>query len=185
MKKTVKILIAAVFALGFVSLAKAQSASISANATVISELSVTKGKDLNFGTIVVGQTKSIDAYDNISVSDGPELGSATAGTFTVNAQKGSNVKVSFILPTNLTSSTSNLLPISFNYGDTQVAAVMDDEGNYTEFYPTSDFQINGFNQSVVDPLASSVKFYIGGQVDATGVTAGTYTGTITLSATYN
>jgi hypothetical protein len=30
-----------------------------------------------------------------------------------------------------------------------------------------------------------VKVYIGGKVDATGVTAGIYTGTITLSATYN
>ncbi|MDG1277473.1 MAG: hypothetical protein P8O16_09345 [Algoriphagus sp.] len=47
MKKTVKILIATVFAVGFVSLANAQSASISANATVISELKVSNLSNLN------------------------------------------------------------------------------------------------------------------------------------------
>ena len=178
MKKTVKVLIAAVFAVGFGSLANAQSASISANATVISQLVVTNNANLNFGTVVVGQTKSIDAYETIAVSTGPTLGSANRGRFVVRAQQGSNVQLTFVLPADLRTAGGAILPISFDFDD-QVAAVEDNDSGYTVFYPTDAYQITGFGDSPVN-------VWIGGKVDAaTGVTAGTYTGTITLSATYN
>ena len=183
MKKTVKILIAALFAVGFGSLANAQSASISANATVISELKVTNNANLNFGTVVVGQTKKIDGYGNVEVSTGPKLGSTSLGGFRIEAQTGSNVRLTFEFPTNLSTTEGALLPISFTGTEGASSATIDlGEGDRNEFNPRSPYQINGFLSGAT---GSYMQVFIGGNVNATGVTAGTYTGTITLSATYN
>jgi hypothetical protein len=185
MKKTIKFLIAAVFAVGFGSLANAQSASISANATVISELLVTNNANLDFGTVVVGQTKSIDGYGSIEVSTGPTLGTARLGMFRIEAQIGSNVGLTFVLPTNLSTTGGALLPITFGEGVSGKSGMIElRPGIPTEFIPSSPYQINGFLNGAY-PGDTFVKVYIGGKVDATGVTAGIYTGTITLSATYN
>ncbi len=184
MKKTVKILIAAVLALGFGSLANAQSASISANATVISEIAVTNLANLNFGTVVVGQMKSIDGLGTIWVDNGPKLGSTNYGRFRIEAQIGSNVQLAFDLPTNLSTAEGALLPISFGPGESAASAVVElRPGAQTEFDPRNPYQINGFLNA--DPEERYVVVVIGGQVDATSATAGSYTGTITLSATYN
>jgi len=177
--------VAAVLAVCFGSLANAQSASISANATVISELTVTNQANLNFGTVVVGQTKSLDGYGNVAVSSGPKLGNARQGHFKVTAQRGSNLQLTFNLPTNLIAPGGAELPISFSYEDEQVAVVSDPlMGDFINFYPTTLLQINNFLTGSED-FATYVDVFIGGQVNATGVTAGAYTGTITLSATYN
>ena len=183
MKKTIKILTAAILAIGFGSLANAQSATITANATVISEIVVETRTNLNFGTVVVGQTKSVSARESILVSSGPTLGTSNRGYFVVRAQQGSNVNLSFLLPSNLSSPIGELLPISFNYGDSEVAYLEDSDYEEIDFYPTSALQINSFNSS--DPDGREIKVFIGGQVNATGVPAGSYIGNITLSATYN
>jgi hypothetical protein len=191
MKKTIKILVAAVLAVGFGSLANAQSASISANATVISELTVTNQANLNFGTVVVGQVKTIDSYLNTAtVSTGIALGTSNRGAFTVAAQAGSNVTLEFSLPTTLTGGAGTL-PISFSWLNSEdipvesVTITVEDEG-YKIFDPKNSYTFpTGFPTLEAIAGTNSVFVYIGGRVDATGVTAGTYTGTITLSATYN
>ncbi|MDG1277135.1 MAG: hypothetical protein P8O16_07630 [Algoriphagus sp.] len=185
MKKTVKILIAAVFAVAFGSLANAQSASISANATVISEISVTTQANLEFGTVVVGQTKSIDGLGSIDVSSGPTLGSSQLGRFLIEAQKGSNVQLTFALPTNLSTTGGALLPISFGPGVSAKSAIVELRPGYqTEFTPSVPYQISGFLNSA-EPTDRYIQVSIGGKVDATSATAGSYTGIITLSAIYN
>lgn len=65
MKKTAKILFDEVFPVSFGSLAKAQSASITANAIVISEIEVTSVANLIFSTLVVGQKKTIHRSGNV------------------------------------------------------------------------------------------------------------------------
>jgi hypothetical protein len=185
MKKTVKILAAAILAVGFGSLANAQSASISANATVISEIAVTTLANLNFGTVVVGQTKSIDGYGNIDVSTGPILGPAGFGMFRIVALKGSNVGLTFVLPTNLNTTGGASLPITFGEGAAGKSGMIELKPfEQTEFDPSIPYQINGFLNGG-DPAYDYVQVFIGGKVDATVATAGTYTGTITLNATYN
>ncbi len=183
MKKTVKILIAAVLTVGFGSLANAQSASISANATVISELSILNMANLAFGTVVSGQKKFIDSENTTEVSIGSALGASSRGRFIMWAQIGSNVTLTFTLPTNLSTSGGDLLPISFDdFNENPIIAVVDGDGIFGRVTPGTPYVINGFNSaSEID----NINIYVGGQVDATGVTAGTYTGTITLSAAYN
>lgn len=183
MKKTIKIVIAAVFAVGFGSFAQAQSASISANATVISELTITNVANLNFGTVVVGQTKSIDADNMINVSTGSALGTANRGRFIVRAQVGSNVQLTLVLPSNLSTSGGALLPISFAPINGEPAiAVQDGDGQMFAITPGTPYLITGFNSA---SEIEEVNVFVGGQVNATGVTAGTYNGNITLTATYN
>jgi spore coat protein U-like protein len=185
MQNTAKILIMAAFAVGFGTFANAQSASISANATVVSEIVVANVNNLNFGTVVVGQKKSITAYEVEEVSSGPVLGSANPGRFRVNAQRGSYVSISFDFPTNLLGTGGSQLPIYFSWDAQPDKVIVVTDGDYNEAAPLilgTAYQINNYNALSETPF---YEFVIGGQVDATSATAGTYTGTITLSATYN
>jgi hypothetical protein len=185
MKITIKTFIAAILAVGFGSFANAQSASISANATVISEIAVTNLANLNFGTVVAGQKKSITAYGNVAVSTGSALGSASPGHFRVNAQRGSNVSISFDFPINLVATGVGQLPIYFSWENEPDRVIVVTNGDFDEaptLIPGTPYQINNYNAT---SETSEYNFLIGGQVDATNATAGTYTGTITLNATYN
>jgi hypothetical protein len=185
MKKTTKVLFTALLAVGFGSLVHAQSATISANATVLSQITVVNNANLNFGTVIMGQTKMIDASDNVYVSEGSTaIGSANRGSFYVTAQTGSNVRLTFTLPTNLSKVGGGSLPISFPHYEETMGIVEDAYGTQDDFDLTIAYVINGFNSSW-DWETSTSSFYIGGKVDATTATAGIYTGTITLSATYN
>lgn len=193
MKTTIKTFIAAIITIGFGSFANAQSASISANATVISEISVANVANLNFGTLVAGQIKTIDLFGNVSVSTGSTLGTTRQGEFTVAASAGSDVRLSFSLPTNLNGSGAAVLPISFAWEDEygfpelSVRIITDGQGGADYVNPTSSISFPGNSFPTVEaiPGTNSVRVFIGGQVDATNATAGTYTGTITLNATYN
>lgn len=194
MKKSIKILVAFILASSFWSIAHGQSASISANATVINEIAVARVADLNFGTLVAGQIKSIDMMGNVSISSGTALGSTTRGEFTVSASAGSDVRLSFDLPNNLTGSGSDVLPISFSWMDEMgypeySVFILEQDGNGGSFFdPTSGsyaFAGNSFPTFEAISGVNSVRVFIGGQVDATNVSSGTYNGTITLNATYN
>lgn len=190
MKKSSKILIIVVFTIGFGSLVKAQNASISANATVISEITVAKVADLNLGTVVVGQIKSIDGLSR-KVSTGPDLGSSNMGQFTVAAQAGTDVILTFSLPTELSGPNMTTLPIKFSWDDNGSVAqsvwIQADVFYWLGLNPTLgplSFPA-GFPSFQAIPGTNSVNVFIGAQVDATSATAGTYIGTITLSASYN
>jgi hypothetical protein len=113
MKKTIKTLITLMLAVALGSLAHAQSASISVDATVISEIAVANVNNLNFGTLVAGQIKTIDLRGNVSVSTGSTLGTTSQGEFTVAAQAAADVTISLVLPTVLTGGGSSSLPIVF------------------------------------------------------------------------
>ncbi|WP_289029486.1 DUF4402 domain-containing protein [uncultured Algoriphagus sp.] len=194
MRKTIKILTAAILAIGFGTLANAQSASISANATVISEIAVANINNLNFGTVVVGQKKGIDFAGNVSVSTGSGLGTTTRGEFTVAAQAGSDVTFSFILPANLIGPGDAVMPYALNWendgfdGGTKYGGIVVTQiGNGGSFITNDTFSFDGNSFPTYEAIegTNSVRVFIGGQVDATSATAGSYTGTITLNATYN
>nr|MBI1229442.1 hypothetical protein [Cytophagales bacterium] len=193
MKKTVKVLLTAALAIGIGAFANAQSASISANATVISEIAVTSVSDLNFGTIVVNQKKIVSEMGDTRVSTGTAINNGSRGEFTVAAP--ADVTVSLLLPNVLTGSGGSL-PILFE--ETLFNEV---EGSYTRSTLYVNFQ-PGNGGYVINPNSPSERFanfptfdigggvngvrvFIGGTVDATNSTAGSYTGTITLNATYN
>jgi spore coat protein U-like protein len=191
MKTTIKTFVAAILGLGFGSFANAQSASISANATVISEIEVENVNNLNFGTLVAGQIKSV-LLGGVEVSTGPLLGTANRGEFIVAAQAGSDVRLSFNLPDNLNGPSGALLPISFfwiNEFDVPqlTVRIFFSNGAFITVNPNNpiSFPDNSFPTSEVTAGKNSVRLTIGGKVDATSATAGSYTGTITLNATYN
>nr|MBI1229443.1 hypothetical protein [Cytophagales bacterium] len=197
MKKTIKILTAAILAVSFGSLVHAQSATISANATVVSEIAVARVADLNFGTLVTGQIKTIFYDGSVFVSTGSALGSANRGEFTVAAAAGSDVRLSFNLPTNLAGPGASTLPIDFAWEDVSPfgsvtsnnVLVVGQEGDQTQIFnpPLGPISVYDSSFPTFEAIAgtNSVRVFIGAQVDATGVSAGSYTGTITLSATYN
>jgi len=163
MKRTITALTlaAAVFAVAPKS-ADAQ-ASITATAEVAGALTVTAGNDLDFQIVVPGFTKAV------AVSD------ATAGTFSLSGGAGSEVALSFTsLPANLSDGTNNL-PITYAGVHNTTA---DPSAGATAFTPSAGATTNlsGLGELFI---------YLGGTVDATGSPpAGTYTGTVTLSAAY-
>ncbi|WP_289029487.1 hypothetical protein [uncultured Algoriphagus sp.] len=188
---------AAVLAVGFGSLANAKSASISANATVISEIVVNNVSNLDFGTVVVGQKKLVYAGDRMSskVSTGTLIDNGSGGEFTISAQAGSDVTISFVLPTSLAGSTSGSLPITFGemedigmgpYFNPEIITISQIGGIDTYINQNSpSLRYANFPTFDIGGGVNGIRVIIGGEVDATSATAGTYTGTITMSATYN
>lgn len=196
MKTTIKILTTALLAVGFGSLVHAQSASISANATVISEIAVTSVSDLNFGTIVANQKKFVSQFGNpATVSTGTVIDNGGRGEFTVAAQAGTDVTVSLVLPPALLGPGGSL-PIVFvetidtDFGDPSLLSAIYinmQEGNGGYYINPNSFseRFNSFPNFDIGGGVNGVRIFIGGEVDATNATAGTYTGIITLNATYN
>lgn len=153
---------------GTVAYAQGQSANanIPANANVIAQLNVTAGNALGFGDVSPGVSKSV------AISD------ATAGTFSVTGGGGASVSLGFTLPTNLTSGANNL-PIAFSTTDANWEDGISSLGTNV-FDPNAGVSVGAL------PADGDMTVFIGGTVNPTnGQAAGTYTGTITLTATYN
>ena len=160
MKRLLQLTLVLFIVTGLTTLANAQQ--ISALATVEATSSVTAGSDLDFGTVTPGTPST--------------LAPASGGTFTVTGNSNS-LDLSFTLPTNLSDGT-NTLPISFGAN----SAAWGDSGADNTFNPGS-----GTSVDIVDETTDNeITVYIGGTVSPTAdQIAGDYTGTITLTATYN
>jgi len=164
MKRFIGSMALAVVAFGvFAPKAAEAQASITATATVATALTVTAGNDLDFQLVIPGFTKSVAVTD------------ATAGTFSMSGGAGAEVLMSFTsLPANLTFGANNL-PITYTGVFNQVN---DPSAGATGFTPSAGATTNlsGIGELYV---------FLGGQVDATTqFNAGTYTGTVTLTAAY-
>lgn len=158
---------AAVAALAFApNTATAQTANITASATVLAPLTVTGVNNLDFGTV----------YPGVNASVAPTA--ATAGSFTLTGVAGAQITVTFTLPTNLQDAALDNLPISFATTDA-TANQANSQAAATAFDPNSVLTTN------LDATTGSYYVWIGGTVSPTGSQpAGTYTGTITLTAAY-
>lgn len=150
-----------------ITLAQSDNADITATANVLAVVDVTAGNNLDFGDVTPGTPSSV------------AVGDATAGTFTVSGN-GGNVELDFTLPGDLTGPGGNL-PISFSSTD---AAWGDGGSPDNTFDPTST---PGDNLDITgDTSDGEITVFIGGTVSPpAGLQAGTYDGTITLTATYN
>lgn len=156
--------VAAVFVTAVAPKAAEGQASITATATVATALTVTAGNDLDFQTVIPGFTKTV-AVDDV-----------TAGTFSLTGGAGAEVQMTFTsLPTDLDDGLGNLLPITYSGVHN---TLNDPVTGATGFTPSAGATTN---------LSGTGELYVflGGVVDATAqFTAGTYTGTVTLSAAY-
>ena len=156
-------IVAAGLTVGAATVEAQTSANIQATAQVLSALTVTAGKDLEFGNVTPGVNKTIAITD------------AGAGRFDVNKATGSDVALSFTLPANLTSGANNL-PIGTWSGGWNTAAT---PAGATGFDPATGPTTTGSTAS------GTLTVYVGATVNpGAGQAAGAYTGTITMSAVY-
>lgn len=166
MKSIIKSIFILLILSGITTAVSAQeTADITAQATVNANVDLSSGDDLNFGDIAAGNTSTVNPGD------------AAAGTFNVSGNVG-NVDLSFSLPNELTGSEDNL-PISF--GDGSASWGDNDYDQNNDFNPDDGASVNLLEQTDRD-----ITVFIGGSVNpVTNQAAGSYSGTITLTATYN
>ena len=167
MKRLLQITLVAFIMTGLTTVAFAQgqsdNASIGADATVIAQLDVTAGSSLNFGNVTPGVSSSV-AY-------------GSGGSFSITGGGGASIDLDFTLPANLTLGTNNL-PISFSTTDANW-----EDGNTSS--GSNEFDPNA-GTTITFPADGDMTVFIGGTVNpGAGQVAGTYTGNIVLTATYN
>jgi hypothetical protein len=142
---------------------QAQSANITATATVYTAITVTGANPLNFGNVFPGVARTILATD------------AAAGRFDLTGQNSANVNLTFTLPANLVSGGNNL-PIGSWTGYRNNTNA---QTGGTAFTPAATAYATAFSG------AGAVFVFVGGTVTpAAAQAAGTYTGTVTLTAAY-
>jgi len=142
------------------------SGSITAQANVLTPVSVTPQQDLDFGNVIPGTNKSV------------AITGATAGRWLVEGTADAEVDLDFTaLPATL-SNGPDTLPIVYSSVDAGHNAV-NVPGGATVFDPTTGTTTN------IGTPGATLFVWIGGTVQPAGVQpAGLYTGTITLQATY-
>ena len=157
----VSVTVAALFSLA--TAAQAQSANINATAVVYQAKTVTGARALDFGNVFPGVAKSI------------AVAAATSGRFDLTGQASANVNLTFTLPTNLTSGANNL-PIGTWTGCTNATNTTT---GCTTFTPSGTATPTAFSGT------GNLFVWVGGTVTpAANQAAGTYNGTVTLTAAY-
>jgi len=166
----VRLSLVAVAAVALSGSAQAQTTNMSASATVVTPLTVTKVTDLAYGTVYPGLDKIISGASN----------STLMGKFTVAGFSTATVYISFTLPANLAGSGSaagQSLPIDTWNGYQGVGATQNTGG--TAFTPS-------VSTSSVLLGASASNVYVGASVHPTYTqVAGPYTGTIVMTTVYS
>jgi hypothetical protein len=143
--------------------AQAQSANITALATVFQPISFGTTRNLDFGNVFPGVAKAIPVTD------------ANSGQFELAGQASANVDLSFTLPANLTSLGNNL-PIGTWTGCTSPTNTT---AGCTSFTPSGAATPSAFSG------AGALWVFVGATVTpAAAQAAGNYTGTVTLTAAY-
>lgn len=184
--KQMKIFASLVLMMGFGISAMAQSTdndNILGKATVLQGINVVGVTDLSFGWVSPGLSKTID-LENTATGGQVGEGTQTTGVFSVSAAANSNVQIQFTtLPTNLVSGANNL-PIGAYTAGYHTA---NPYSGGTTFVPGTGTQVAGGNFPTNDiGGVNAIYVFIGGTVTPGGTQAsGDYTGTITLTATYN
>ena len=145
------------------SAAQAQSANITATATVFQAMTVTGARTLDFGSVFPGVNKTI------------AIAAATSGQFTLTGQNSANVNLTFTLPANLVSGANNL-PIGTWTGCNNTS---NSTAGCTAFTPSAAATASAFSGT------GSLWVWVGGTVSpAANQAAGTYNGTVTMTAAY-
>jgi hypothetical protein len=193
MKKMISGLFALVLVAGFAMNVNAQSdnKTITASANVLVAITVTAGDSLVFGNVSPGLSKTVTTTGDV-VGSG-KTGVEKAGTFNITKGANSDISLTWVLPKNLTGDGGNL---DVNFSDLGTGDVATQLGLLTGGTDFSGTDINysytptaGIkNLKDVDGVfkATSIKATIGGTVVPLPEQAqGEYTGTITLTATYN
>ncbi|MCC6693357.1 MAG: DUF4402 domain-containing protein [Chitinophagaceae bacterium] len=153
MKKTQKILGAALAMVIFTTNANAQAtATADAAATIIAPISIVKNADLNFGNIAVNalggtvildpsaaSTRSIGGAGGVSFP--ANTGTVTSAVFTVSGEAGFTFDMAVITPSvTLSNGTDNM--VANNFTVSNPTGTLDGTGNQT-VYVGADLDVNG------------------------------------------
>jgi hypothetical protein len=190
MKTTIRFFAALAIVTGFTLSAKAQTtanAGIGANAVVTAGVTVTAGTALDFKNVVPGVAKTIDLKNTVTA--GTATGSETTGYWTIT--KGANTQVTVDIDVASTTylvgvTNTNHLPIAsyaarFREGGT--AAAPSNESAWSAFTGNATANSGG---TIPFYTASSFIVDLGATVSPIALQAAdTYSGTFTLTATYN
>jgi hypothetical protein len=144
--------------------ANAQSANISATATVFQAITVTGARNLAFGNVFPGVNRSIPVTD------------ANSGRFDLAGQAGANVNLTFTLPPTLDSGANTLAIGTWSgYVNGTNSAV----AGGAAFVPSATAQPAAFS------AGGQLFVFVGATVAPTAAqAAGTYSGIVTLTAAY-
>jgi hypothetical protein len=157
----VSAVVAALFSLA--TAAQAQSANIQALATVYTPITITGNRNLDFGNVFPGVNKTV------------AVAAATSGQFQLGGQASGNVNLTFTLPTNLANGANNL-PIGTWTGCTSPTNTTT---GCTAFTPSGTATASAFSG------LGALWVFVGATVSpAAGQAAGSYSGTVTLTAAY-
>lgn len=177
MKQFIQILLTTILAIGISTTAFAQSANTStdAQATVEANIEVAAQQIIQYGTLNTGT----DAGTNNPTQ---------AGYFSVGAAPGSSVSLSFSKNDLTTTSTGDDQTIEINLATSGTEDGTWEDGESADFATasgTNDFFLgNGTNATVAADGSISVWVNPSITLDGTEV-SGSYTGDVTLTATYN
>lgn len=172
---------------------QSDNGSIQANASVLTQIQVTAGNSLEFGNVSPGVAKTIaltGAFD-MQVLGGTATGGERLGTFTIGKGANSFFTLSWTLPTELTTTgTGNInMPISFADIDSRKLGLLSGGASTVPFSVGVLNTNTGItNTAARDEIAAAINLTVtlGGTVNpAVDQVSGSYTGDITLTATYN
>jgi hypothetical protein len=162
------------------------TANISAAANVVVAVTVTAGNDLQFGNVTPGNDKTIGSSDDVLQGIAAGTTPETTGTWTIDKGAKTQVTINLTLPTSLASSTgpgTYHLPLGYgDFGIIKLGAI-----GIVAWSPVTatDVEVT-FADYPTEFDAASFTVYVGGTVAPTSNQfADSYTGTLTLTATYN
>jgi len=150
----------------------------SATATVLKAMSVTQVQNLAFGNVFQGTNKSVDPS------------SSSAGQFTVAGTGGAGVTLDFTLPNEGVTGNTYTYQLDQGSGGTAKLKITfaADDANWEDgasYNSTNEFDPASTVGATID-TDDEIYVFIGGTVQPTATQAeGSYTGTITLTSTYN
>jgi hypothetical protein len=195
MKNLVKLSFVVAFfaAIGFSANAQSDNGTITVGAKVFDQITVDGFRNLELGQVMTNTTKTIDIDKTITGSAGNSGSGVQVGVFKVFAGAGSDVTLDFAGISTLSDGGSNTMAITFNDGTNDLVGYgldADDASAAVRFSNLSAVVANGqtgnsFPTNTIDSK-NGIYVYVGAKVTAAdGQASGTYTGTVTLTATYN
>ncbi|MEI7895741.1 MAG: hypothetical protein WCJ26_01800 [bacterium] len=192
MKTTIKLFAASAIIFCFTANLEAQNnqsanANLTASANVAAAVTVAKTTDLAFGNVTPNNVKTINTEGTV-VSPGITTGGEVVGKFALTKSASTQVTLAFSLPTNLVDGSSHNLAISFaDYSSSKLAKITNGGASPDiAFTPASGITTANTSTTAWAFAATGFDVNIGGTVSPiAGQVAGTYTNTVTLTATYN
>jgi len=184
-KSILKIFAVFIMMVGFAMTTVGQTDNISAAANVVVAVTVSAGYDLQFGNVTPGNDKTIGPSDN--VLEGIAAGTPeTTGTWTIDKGANTQVTINLTLPGFLSSSLyggSVHLPLNYSdFGLIPLGAI-----GIVPWSPVTATDVPvTFADYPTEFGAITFTVYVGGRVTpASDQLADSYSGTLTLTATYN